>query len=397
MVQLISEERQKETVEFCSALVKEESLSGQEQGVVQKMEKKMKELGYDEVIIDKYGNCIGRIKGNKRGKTILFDGHIDVVPVGNASDWKHAPYSGEISEGRIWGRGTSDMKCAVGAMVCAAGYFAQDTNKCFAGDIYVAGVCHEECFEGVAAREISALVKPDYVVIGEASQLNLKIGQRGRAEIKLETFGRPAHSSNPEAGINAAIKMNDLIQEIRKLPLSEHPQLGRGILELSDIKSYPYPGASVVPEYCIANFDRRLLVGENAEQVLAPIREAIARLSSADSDFKAEVSYVTGKELCYTGHTIESDRFFPAWLFSSDEDYIKSVYDEFIKVGHTPEIGYWHFCTNGSHYGGEAGIKTIGFGPGDLHTAHIIDEYMPIDQLVTATTLYMSMSKALLT
>jgi acetylornithine deacetylase/succinyl-diaminopimelate desuccinylase-like protein len=64
-------------------------------------------------------------------------------------------------------------------------------------------------------------------------------------------------------------------------------------------------------------------------------------------------------------------------------------------MGHTPEIGYWHFCTNGSHYGGEAGIKTIGFGPGDLHTAHIIDEYMPMDQLMKATWLYTGIIRAL--
>ena len=66
----------------------------------------------------------------------------------------------------------------------------------FPAILYVAGVVHEECFEGVAAREISAYVKPDYVIIGEASQLNMKIGQRGRAEIVVETFGVPAHSAS---------------------------------------------------------------------------------------------------------------------------------------------------------------------------------------------------------
>ena len=92
------------------------------------------------------------------------------------------------------------MKGQTSAMIAAAAYFAEDFKKDFAGDIFVAGVVHEEIFEGVSARKISEAVKPDYVVIGESSELNLKIGQRGRAEIVIETFGKPAHSANPEKG-----------------------------------------------------------------------------------------------------------------------------------------------------------------------------------------------------
>lgn len=393
---MLTNERQKTVEELCSALIREESLSGKEQGVVAKLKESMLAMGYDEVVVDKYGDCIGLIKGNRPGKTILFDGHIDVVPVGDASQWTHPPYGGEVSDGKMWGRGTSDMKCAVGSMACAAAFFAEDCKRDFPGKIYVAGVCHEECFEGVAARDISARTRPDYVVIGEASQLDLKVGQRGRAEIRVETFGRPAHSSNPEAGVNAAYKMHDLISRIRQMPLTQHPHLGKGILELSDIKSYPYPGDSVVPEYCVANFDRRLLVGETPESVLAPIQAIIDDMAATDPDFKAKLSYVHGKSKCHTDEDIEVDRFFPGWIFSPEEEYVQDVYREFVAMGHTPEIGYWHFCTNGSHYGGEAGIKTLGFGPGDLHTAHIIDEYMPMDQLMQATWLYMGIMRALL-
>lgn len=393
---MLTQEQQNTVEKLCSSLIQEESLSGREGGVADKLKAAMLAMGYDDVVIDKYGDCIGLIKGDRPGKTILFDGHIDVVPVGDASQWTHPPFSGEVKDGKMWGRGTSDMKCAVGSMACAAAFFAEETKRDFAGQIYVAGVCHEECFEGVAARDISARTKPDYVVIGEASQLNLKVGQRGRAEIRIETFGKPAHSSNPEAGVNAAYKMMDIVNRIRTMPLSTHPHLGKGIFELSDIKSYPYPGDSVVPEYCVANFDRRLLVGETPESVLAPVQKILDELAAADPDFKAKISYVHGKEKCHTGSDIEADRFFPAWIFSPDEEYVQDVYREFVAMGHKPEIGYWHFCTNGSHYGGEAGIKTIGFGPGDLHTAHIIDEYMPMDQLMKATWLYTGIMRALL-
>lgn len=221
-------------------------------------------------------------------------------------------FAAEIHDGKIYGRGTTDMKGAIAAYTTAAIAFAKDTNKDFAGEIYVDGVVHEECFEGVGSRSISAYVKPDIVVIGEASQCNLKVGQRGRAEIVVETFGKPCHSANPEKGINAVYKMARVIEAIRTIVPPEHPVLRKGILELVDVKSAPYPGASVVPEYCRATYDRRLLVGETKESVLAPIVALMDKLMADDPELKVKVSYAVGKEKCYTGETIEGERFFLA-------------------------------------------------------------------------------------
>ena len=242
---MLSKERQEQVVELCQKLIRQQSYSGHEDGVVAELSAQMKAEGFDSVTVDRYGNIIGCIKGSRPGKKILFDGHIDTVPVGDETEWTYPPFAAEIHDGKIYGRGTSDMKGAVAGFVTAAAAFAKDTGKDFAGEIYVAGVVHEECFEGVAAREISKAVQPDYVVIGEASQLNLKIGQRGRGEIVVETFGKPCHSANPEKGINAVYKMAKVIEAIRTLEPTHHPVLGDGILELTDIKSAPYPGASV--------------------------------------------------------------------------------------------------------------------------------------------------------
>ena len=172
---------------------------------------------------------------------------MDTVPVPDPSAWQYPPFGAEIHGDRIYGRGTSDMKGALAAMTSAASFFARDSRRDFAGEIYVAGVVHEECFEGVASRAISQQVHPDIVVIGEASGLNVKVGQRGRAEIVLESFGKPCHSANPEKGINAVYKITKAIAALRQVEVPHHPVLGDGILELTDIKSSPYPGASVVP------------------------------------------------------------------------------------------------------------------------------------------------------
>lgn len=393
---IVDNARKDQVVNLCQKLIQQKSYSGHEDGVVKVLSENMKDMGFDEVSVDRYGNIIGCIKGSKPGKKILFDGHIDTVPVTEEDKWMYPPFAAEIHDGKIYGRGTSDMKGAVSAMTCAAANFAKDTNKDFPGEIYVAGVVHEECFEGVAAREISKAVKPDYVVIGEASTLNLKIGQRGRAEIVIETFGKPCHSANPEKGINAVYKMAKVIEAIRGLKPTNHPILGDGILELTDIKSSPYPGASVVPEYCKATYDRRLLVGETKESVLEPINELLDKLMNEDKELKVKASYAIGKEKCHTGEEIEGERFFPGWLYDKDDDFVQAVYSKLIEKGFTPEITQYNFCTNGSHYAGEAKIKTFGLGPSKENLAHTLNEYIEVEQLTKVTECYYGVMEALL-
>lgn len=388
--------REDQVIALCQALIQQRSYSGEEAGVVKVLSENMRAMGFDEVKVDQYGNIVGCIKGKRPGKKILFDGHIDTVPVSEEAEWTYPPFKAEIHDGKIHGRGTSDMKGAVAAMTAAAANFAKDTDKDFAGEIYVAGVVHEECFEGVAAREISKNVKPDYVVIGEASQLNLKIGQRGRAEIVVETIGKPCHSANPEKGINAVYKMAKVIDAIRTLVPTEHPVLGKGILELTDIKSSPYPGASVVPEHCRVTYDRRLLVGETKESVLAPINELLDKLMSEDPELKVKASYAVGKEKCHTGTMIEGERFFPGWLYDENDDFVQAVYKQLKEKGFTPEITQYNFCTNGSHYAGEAGIKTFGLGPSRENLAHTLNEYIEVEQLTKVTECYYGVMEALL-
>lgn len=388
--------KKEELIKLCQDVIKIQSYSGNEGKLVKFLEKKMRECGFDDVIVDKYGSIIGKIKGKRPGNKVLFDAHIDTVPAEDSEKWSHDPFGAVIEDGRIYGRGTSDMKGSLSAMIIAAKYFAKDNNKDFPGEIYISGVVHEECFEGVASRNISEYVKPDYVVIGEASHLNLKIGQRGRAEVVVETFGVPAHSANPEKGVNAVYSMAEIINKLQEIPYEEDEFLGKGILELTDIKSSPYPGASVVPSYCKATYDRRLLVGETKESVLKPIVELIEELKKNKPNVDYKVSYARGKEKCHTGAIIEGERFFPAWCYDQNEVFVKNTYEKLKSIGIMPKITNYSFCTNGSHYAGEAGIKTIGFGPSKENIAHTIDEYIEIEQLEKACKGYYVIMNSLL-
>lgn len=393
---MLEESRKLQVIDLCQQLILQKSYSGEEGAVAEVLKRAFASLGYDDCTTDRYGNVVGVIRGKRPGKRLLLDGHLDTVPVPDYGLWNKDPFGGELDNGRIYGRGASDMKGAVAAMVCAGSFFAAENQRDFAGEIHVAGVVHEECFEGIAAREISQRVRPDYVVIGEASELNLKIGQRGRAEIVVETFGVPAHSANPHKGVNAVYQMAQLIAQLRGIKAPEHDVLGPGILELTDIKSSPYPGASVVPDYCRATYDRRLLVDETKAGVLVPIYAVIEALRQQDPTFKARVGYAVGDERCYTGAEISGERFFPGWLHSEQEPFIQEVCASLIASGLRPKVTHYSFCTNGSHYAGEAGIATIGFGPSRENLAHTVDEYIEVEQLMGATVGYGAIFKALL-
>lgn len=374
----------KELIEFCRDLVKTPSLSGQEGEIARLIESKMKELGYDSVVIDRYGSVIGRIDGKRPGKTVLMDGHIDTVDISDSALWSMDPYGAIEKDGKIYGRGTSDMKGGVATMIFAAAGFADSCNRDFAGSLVVSCTVHEECFEGVSSREITKNYKPDFVIILEATNMTLKRGQRGRAEIIVETIGKTCHSSNPEKGINAVMHMMEVIKEITEIKASEHPLLGKGILELTDIISNPYPGASVVPGFCRVTYDRRTLTGETKESILAQVNEAIERAKAKVPNLNARAYLAEGQEKCWTGEMINAKRFFPAWEVPEEGELVQKALAGLKDAGIETQISHFAFCTNGSHYCGEAGVPTIGFGPSYENLAHIIDEYIEIEHLEKA-------------
>lgn len=366
---------------FCQNLIQCPSLSGEEKQVAQLIVQTMKEQGFDEMIIDRYGSVVGTIRGKFPGKALLLDGHIDTVPITDQAQWKHDPYGAKIENNRMYGRGTSDMKASVASMILAAAFFAQDTHKEFSGSVSVSCTVHEECFEGVSSREVSQRVHPDYVIIGEATTNTLKRGQRGRAEIVVETIGKSCHSSNPQEGFNAVYPMLSIVEKIQQLKKEHHPVLGEGILELTDIKSSPYPGSSVVPDFCKVTYDRRLLVGETEESVLAPIERILQEVRQEYPTLIAQAYLAQGEALCWTGETIKAKRFFPAWIVQEDDELVTKALTGLQKAGIEPKLSHFSFCTNGSHFCGEAHIPTIGFGPSREELAHVIDEYIELDQL----------------
>lgn len=115
-----------------------------------------------------------------------------------------------------------------------------------------------------------------------------------------------------------------------------------------------------------------------------------------DPELKVKASYSVGKEMCHTGNEIEGERFFPGWLYDKNEEFVQDVYKELKSMGFDPSITQYNFCTNGSHYAGEANIKTLGIGPSKENLAHTMNEYIEIEQLTSVAQCYYGVMKALL-
>ncbi len=375
-------------LEFCREALSIRSLSGEERQVASFLMDGMRRAGFDDVTSDRYGNIIGTVHGSAGGPVVVMEGHMDTVPVPLPEQWSHAPFESIVVDGRLYGRGAADMKCALCAMIWAVGDLLAAGWRP-SGDVHVVGVVYEEVFEGIAFGKVLDVLRPDLVILGEATELQVYTAQKGRAEILLETFGRNAHSANPEKGVNAADALVSLLSCVKELPCPSDSLVGEGLMVLTDIMSLPYPGKSVIPHRAKATYDRRLIVGETEHDVLSPIQRLIDALSAKDETFSATVSIASDEQVCYTGERIGGHRFFPAWSLDRSHRLVRCAVDAVAGITGIPEsVGSYYFCTDGSESAGRRGVATIGIGPSSQKLAHVTDEYVPLDHLTKVRAIY---------
>jgi len=374
-------------IAFTQDLIREKSMSGEEQAVVAKIVAEMKVLGFDQVWVDDFGSAVGVVNGDQPGKTLLMDGHCDIVDA-RAADWKHDPFAAVIDQGFLYGRGVADMKGPLAAMIYAAA--SVDRSK-LAGKVVVSATVLEEVMEGVALQQVMNVVNPDAVIIGESTNFSLNRAGRGRAEIVIETIGKSAHSSSPQAGLCAVHEMIRLIQAIEAIPMPSNPAMGQAQICLTDIVSEPFPGHSVVPNRCRVSYDRRLVPGETPQSVLAGI-QALPELK----DIQYTLTVLDGEEKTYTGKTLKGLKFFPAWVFEENHAVVAAALQGLRSSGFDPKLGSFGFCTNAAYSAGIAGVPTIGFGPGTEPDAHTVNEKMKVSDIERAADGYLGMIQAIL-
>lgn len=380
-------------LDFCRQLIGIEGVSGSEKQVADRLEEEMLHKGFDRVDRDPYGNVIGMIEGTLPG-SLMFEGHMDSVGIQDRSLWRYSPFGHDFINNRLYGRGTSDMLCALGAMIHALGDLATEGKRNHA-TLYLVAVVQEEIFEGIGFGKVLDLHTPDAVVLGEASELKLMLGQKGRCELRIETFGKNAHSAHPERGRNAIELMAKVLHRIPQMTCHASPLLGEGIMVVTDIISRPYPGSSVIPDHCQITIDRRTLEQETKETVLSEMRQELS-LVFPDSQERlpaCKCTIPTASALCYTGERLGGERFFPAWMIDEDTPLVGFAREAMGRVGIPFDTGYYPFCTDGSESAGNRNIPTIGFGPSSPSLAHIIDEYVEFNQVLVARQVYREIAK----
>lgn len=366
---------------FAARLVATPSPSGEEGAVAQLVRAELERLGY-AVEVDELGTVTGTLEAGP-GPCVLLDAHMDTVGVTDPGAWSADP-AGELRDGRLFGRGSVDMKGPLAALVHGAAAAALRRGR-----VIVSASIAEEMIEGHATVAVARRVRPDAAVICEPSHRTVVVGQRGRAELIVDVRGRPSHSSRPDLGVNAVDAMADALRAAREVEMPpDHPALGAAVLVVTDVISRPYPALSVLPDRATATFDRRTLPGERAEDALAPLRAAV-EAAVAPHGASAEVTLGVDRFDAYTGTRIEAENFAPAWYTGADAPVARAA---LAAVGGEP--GHWLFCTNGS---GTAalGIPTIGFGPGDETLAHRVDEHIELAELHAGARDYAALVAAL--
>ena len=370
------------TAKNLSTLIKHKSLSCQEKEVASEIKKMMEEAGFDKVKIDGLGNVIGRIGNGK--KIIAIDGHIDTVDLGNLDAWEFDPLGGEIKDGYVLGRGTTDQ---TGGPVAAitAGRILKELGLENDVTLYVTATVMEEDCDGLCWKYIveEDKIKPDCVIVTEPTNLNIYRGHRGRMEIEVSFYGLSAHGSAPERGKNAIYMASRAALEIEKLndKLADDPFLGKGSVTISEFVSSS-PSLCAVSDFAKIHLDRRLTWGEDKELALNEIKNIVEGMNA-----KVELLYY--EETAYTGLKYGMEKYYPTWKIPIDHDIVQiglRSYDNL--YGEKPKVDKWTFSTNGIATNGIYGIPTIGFGPGNEVLAHAPNEKVAVSDLVTASAFY---------
>lgn len=322
---------------------------------------------------EKRVNVIGTIEGNKSGKTLIWNGHMDVVPAGDLNSWKHDPYEAKVVGKRIYGRGSADMKGGIASMIEGIATLQRaeiDIN----GTFIFQAVADEETGGKYGTEYLvkNTEVNGDAAIVGEPTELDIYIAERGLVWPKITVYGKAAHGSTPHLGVNAINKMVKLISKIEKLKFEkEHELLGKPTINIGTISGGTK--TNIVADKCTLTIDRRLLPNETKEEAITQIKDLIDKLKEEEK-INIEMEIITSAE--------------PSSI-SPEENIVKVAENVIEKVNGTrPRLTGMTAVTDARFLINQRKIPSILLGPGSLKQAHISDEFVEIEDLEKASMIY---------
>ena len=397
----LSPQDKDDLVRFAQDLIRTPSPSTKEKALAERLAEEMRRVGFPRVRHDRIGNVIGCLpstsprgepvepsghRGASTGPRLLYNGHMDTVSVSDPASWARDPYGAQIEDGVLYGLGACDMKGALAALVYGAKALI-DAGIQLAGELCVVGVVQEEPCEGLAMQVLieEEGIRPDFVVLGEPTDLHINCGQRGRIEMKVTVRGRSCHASTPRQGRNAIYDAAGLIFGVELLApqLADDAFLGQGSIAVTQIESSA-ASRNAIPDACTFYIDRRLTLGETEAKALAEIQGIIAR-----ERVEAKVNVSEYQATSYTGYECRAREYYPPWALDQDHPLVQATARAIREtLGYRPRIGQWAFSTDGVYTMGRANIPTVGFGPGEERFAHTVDDQIRLADVVAAARVY---------
>ncbi len=367
---------------FAADLIRIPGLPGQEAEVAARVRREMEALGLADVRIDDVGNVIGVAHGRGEAPPIMLSSHLDVVAEGVHGEWEVPPFSGEVRDGFLHGRGAMDIKGPLALQTYAAASLIGSAP----GDVIVAHTVLEER-GGLGMKRLleSGLVEPGAVILGEATRGDICIGHRGRAEIEVVLRGVAGHASAPERAKNALDLLGFVLAAVRDLAQDRgtDPLLGEETVVATMVDVRPET-RNVIPDLVVVAVDWRVLPGADERSLLDRLRSRIgARLGTPPVGLTYTVRVASERQRTYTGIEEDAGLFTPGFSMDAEHPVVRAAAGAAgrrFEAGLPAAVRPWRFATDGGWSCGVHGIPTVGFAPGEERFAHTNRERLEVEE-----------------
>lgn len=378
--ELLSKVTDAEVAQVCQKLVSIKSVNppGNEQQLAEFVTGYLKEAGIEaELVAHSTGRAsvLGRLKGTAGGTGILFSAHLDTVPVG-VEQWVHPPFDGVMADGKVWGRGSADMKGGMAAMLVAAKYLASAKLN-LRGDLVLGLTAGEE----VDSLGAEALVhRPEMqgvqvLIVSEPSSNDIFVAEKGALWLEISTHGKTAHGSMPDLGLNAVMMMVKFLAEFEKMeiPFQMHPMLGNFSRSVNTIEGGVK--TNVVPDHCAITVDMRTVPGQKHAEIVSQVEALFKQLAGQMPDFRASVKVVNDRPPVTTNPNHPAVQRFCA------------ISERILGKPSTPKgVRYY---TDAATYVPALDIPMIICGPGEAGMAHQPNEFVEVKKMGEAVRIYL--------
>ncbi len=385
-----------ETVKLTQDLVRIRSVNppGDELPVAEFLASRLKQFGFETEVVTvakNRANVIAVIKGTGEAPALMFNGHLDVVPAGESSAWSRDPFCGDIVDGKVWGRGSSDMKGGVAAMSVGAALLAASKPP-LKGDLMVTVVSDEES-NSIGARhyiEHNSLDNIGAIVIPESTNLDIVIAEKGALWYEFTTYGKTAHSTQPEIGVNAVEHMMQLLSAVKAkweaIPYKSDKHLSPPTINIATISGGVKTNS--IPDKCVATVDLRPVPSQSRPEIIAAVEAAVGEMSRTVPKFKADAN-VINERLPFATNPNER-------LVTLSQSLCTRI------LNRKMDLFGVNFYTDAAVFATKKSIPSIIMGPGEydlrnnIYLGHQPNEYVRIENLEKAMEFYYELSKAML-